>query len=220
MKNSIKALLFDFDMTLVDSSRGITHCLNLLAAAEGLPSVTREEVLLTIGDPIPLGWEKLWGRFDSRWVDRYRENYRAEEIALIRPFPSTVPVLETLKGAGLRLGVVSNRGNARIAVEGAGLTWAFDFVLGLDEVDRPKPDADPLVKAMGRLGLGPAEVLYVGDTDIDMATALAASVRAVGMTTGNFDEEGLLSAGAWKVLDDLTGLCPLVGVADSSRVRD
>lgn len=214
MNDSIKALLFDFDMTLVDSSQGITHCLNLLAAAEGLPAVTREEVLRTIGDPIPLGWAKLWGRYDPQWVERYRARYRGEEISRIAPFPSTVSVLKALKGAGLRLGVVSNRGNARIAVEGAGLSWAFEVVLGLEEVDRPKPDADPLVKAMALLDLGPEEVLYVGDTDTDMATSQAASVRGVGMTTGNFDREGLLAAGAWTVLDDLSELYPLLGLAE------
>ena len=48
--------------------------------------------------------------------------------------------------------------------------------------------------------------IYVGDTDIDMQTAVAAGTRGVGMTTGNFDAETLAGAGAWRVLDDLNGV--------------
>jgi len=210
VKAAIRVLLFDFDLTLVDSSWGITHCLNLLASDEGLRPVSREEVLQTIGEPISLAWERLWGVFDPQWVEKYRERYRAEEITRIRPFPSAIPVLEALKSEGFRLGVVSNRGNAGIAVEGAGLAWAFDVVLGLEAFERPKPAADPLLKAMAILGVEAAQTLYVGDTDIDMATAQAASVRGVGLTSGNFGREGLFAAGAWAVLDDLSELCPLV----------
>jgi phosphoglycolate phosphatase-like HAD superfamily hydrolase len=207
-----KAILFDFDLTLVDSSWGITHCLNLLATEQGLRPLSREEVLVTIGEPIAVAWERLWGHYDPRWVESYRERYRQEEISRVRPFPSTGPVLEALKEGGFRLGVVSNRGNAKLAVEGAGLGWAFEIVFGLEDVDRPKPAPDPLLKAMDSLGVDGEGVLYVGDTDIDMATAVAASVKGVGMTTGNFDRSGLIEAGAWTVLDDLAELCPLVGL--------
>jgi phosphoglycolate phosphatase-like HAD superfamily hydrolase len=65
---------------------------------------------------------------------------------------------------------------------------------------------------MDSVGVDGEGVLYVGDTDIDMATAVAASVKGVGMTTGNFDRSGLIEAGAWTVLDDLAELCPLVGL--------
>jgi HAD superfamily hydrolase (TIGR01549 family) len=215
----IEAILFDFDLTLVDSSWGITHCLNLLATEQGLRPLSREEVLVTIGEPIAVAWERLWGHYDPRWVETYRERYRQEEISRVRPFPSARPVLEALKERGFRLGVVSNRGNAKLAVEGAGLAWAFEIVFGLEDVDRPKPAPDPLLKAMDSLGVDGEGVLYVGDTDIDMATAVAASVKGVGMTTGNFDRPGLVEAGAWTVLDDLAELCPLLGLPLPCGVR-
>ena len=54
------------------------------------------------------------------------------------------------------------------------------------------------------MGVSPSDGIYVGDTDIDMKTSIAAGTRGVGMTTGNFTEAGLKAAGAWRVLSDLS----------------
>ena len=66
-------VIFDFDMTLVDSSYAIRDTMNMLAEREGLPEVTREEVLSVIGLPIRDSWMKVWGRFDERWLADFRE---------------------------------------------------------------------------------------------------------------------------------------------------
>lgn len=217
MTSHIGAIFFDFDMTLVDSSYGITHCMNLLAEVEGLKEVTREEVLTTIGDPIEIAWEKLWGEFRPEWITIYRERFRGEEASRMRPFPETRPVLEKLRDAGIRVGLVSNRTCARAAIDGAAMTDLFEVVVGRENVTHAKPHPEPLLKGMEDLDVTPEETLYVGDTDLDMMTAVAAGVRGVGVTTGNFDHEGLLSAGAWKVIDSLDELLSLA-LEDPCRV--
>ncbi len=199
----VRAICFDFDMTLVDSSYGITYCMNLLARARGLREVTREEVLATIGDPIRVAWAKLWGRFEPEWVDLYRERFRGEEASRMRPFPDCREVLEKLGESGIRLGLVSNRTCALAAVRGAKLEDSFDVIVGLENVTHAKPHPEPLHRGMEALGASPGETLYVGDTDLDMMTAVAAGVRGVGVTTGHFDAQGLRGAGAWKVVDSL-----------------
>jgi HAD superfamily hydrolase (TIGR01509 family) len=208
--SDVKAICFDFDMTLVDSSYGITHCMNLLARDRGLREVSREEVLATIGDPIRVAWEKLWGEFHPQWVDIYRERFRGEEAARMRPYPDARPVLERLRKAGIRIGLVSNRTCASAAVQGAGMTDLFETVIGLENVKNPKPHPEPLLKGMEDLGACAAETIYVGDTDLDMMTAVAAGVRGVGITTGNFDAPGLRKAGAWRTVDSLLELEALV----------
>lgn len=210
IQQQIRAIYFDFDMTLVDSSYGITHCMNLLAEDQGLRQVSREEVLSTIGDPIELAWEKLWGEFRPEWITIYRERFRGEEASRMRLFPETRPVLEKIRMAGIRVGLVSNRTCARAAVDGAGMTDLFEVVVGRENVTHAKPHPEPLQKGMEALVATQGETLYVGDTDLDMQTAVAAGVRGVGMTTGNFSRQGLLAAGAWKVLDSLVELEPLV----------
>lgn len=205
----IKAVLFDFDMTLVDSSYAIHHCTNLLASHLGFEEVSREKVLAAIGLTIEDSWRSFWGDFRQEWVDHYRSSYRDEEQARLKFFPNTLSTLEDLRSKGIKVGVVTNRRFARRPVEYMGLSSMLDVVIGLEDVERAKPEPDPLLKGFGMLGISPTEGLYVGDTDIDMITSAAAGSLGIGMTTGNFDEPGLKRAGAWRVMDDLGEIPPL-----------
>lgn len=209
-EKEIKAALFDFDMTLVDSSPGIFHCTNRFAEEMGLTPVPLETVMAAIGLTIEDSWTMYWGSFRKEWIQLYREKFRAEERALMRLFPKTTETLEVLRRAGIKTGLVSNRRFARAPAEYLGLTQHLDVVIGLEDVTRAKPDAEPLLIALARLGVSPAGAIYTGDTDIDMKTAAAAGVRGVGVTTGNFDVEALRAAGAWRVcagLAEIPALC-------------
>ncbi|MCD7952364.1 MAG: HAD-IA family hydrolase [Synergistaceae bacterium] len=212
MKNETKAVIFDFDMTLADSSYAIHHCSNLLARKFGLKEISREVVLAGIGLPIEDCWRLYWGDFKDEWLSYYRNEFRGVEQTGIRLFPNTVASLEKLRGAGIKTGVVSNRRFARRVLDATELTPYMDVIVGLEDVTNAKPDHEALFKAVGKLGVAAGEAVYVGDTDIDMRTAAAAAVRGVGMTTGNFDEEGLSAAGAWRVCSDLIEVPGLFGL--------
>lgn len=208
-KNKISAVLFDFDMTLVDSSYSIHHCTNLLARHLGFEEVSREKVLSAIGLTIEDSWRMFWGDFRQDWADYYRANYREEEQARLKFFPNTLETLKKLRSLGVKVGVVSNRRFAKRPVEFMGLNPILDVVVGLEDVEHAKPKPDSLLKGFEILGVSPSYGIYVGDTDIDMMTSLAAGSCGIGMTTGNFDKLALKQAGAWKVMDDL-GEIPLL----------
>jgi len=200
---AIQAVLFDFDMTLVDSSYIITECTNLMADNMGLPRVTREDLLKVIGLPIEESWIALWGRFEQEWLDYYRSHFRSMEQGGFIKFPGSFDVPTLLKSKGLKIGVVSNRRFASIALERTGLAPLFDTVIGLEDVTHAKPHPESLLLALERVDAGTENAVYVGDTDIDMKTAIAAGVRGVGVTTGAFGREQLQSAGAAWVCGDL-----------------
>ena len=84
--NDIKAVVFDFDMTLVDSSYAIHKCANLLAREFGLPEVTREKVLEGIGLTVDNSWRLYWGDYKKEWLEFYRDNFRSAEQRDIRLF--------------------------------------------------------------------------------------------------------------------------------------
>ena len=212
MTKDTKAVIFDFDMTLADSSYAIHHCSNLLARKFGLEEVSREVVLAGIGLPIEDCWRLYWGYFKEEWLGYYRDEFRGVEQTGIRLFPNTVAALEELRAKGVRTGVVSNRRFARRVVDATKLTPYMDVIIGLEDVTNAKPDPEALFKAIGKLGVGADEAVYVGDTDIDMKTAVAAAVRGVGVTTGNFGEDGLAAAGAWRVCSDLIEVPGLFGL--------
>ena len=212
MTKDTKAVIFDFDMTLADSSYAIHHCSNLLARKFGLEEVSREVVLAGIGLPIEDCWRLYWGDFKEEWLGYYRDEFRGVEQTGIRLFPNTVAALEELRAKGVKTGVVSNRRFARRVVDATKLTPYMDVIIGLEDVTNAKPDPEALFKAIGKLGVGADEAVYVGATDIDMKTAVAAAVRGVGVTTGNFGEDGLAAAGAWRVCSDLIEVPGLFGL--------
>jgi HAD superfamily hydrolase (TIGR01549 family) len=151
----------------------------------------------------------FWGDFRQEWVDHYRTNYREEEQSRLRFFPNTLSTLERLRMSGIKVGVVSNRRFAKRPVEFMGLTPMLDVVIGLEDVERAKPEPESLLMGLKILGVDNTEGLYAGDTDIDMMTAVAAGCIGIGMTTGNFNKRALIEAGAREVMDDL-GDIPLL----------
>lgn len=205
----VKAVIFDFDMTLADSSYAITNSTNRLAREHGLRNVTREEVLKTIGMPIRDSWLHLWGEFKEEWLTEYRNFFVEQEYAGIRVFPGTFPLLEFLRDKGIRLAVASNRQNARPVVESQKLDAFFEHIIGIQDVEHPKPAPDILNKSMELLGAGAEEVFYVGDTDLDMMTSVAAGVRGIGLTTGNFSARELEISGAWRTFDKIEDILSL-----------
>lgn len=206
----IETVLFDFDMTLVDSSMGITNCMNAVAEKMNLPEVTRDQVMSIVGRPLEKGLHDLWGDYDEACLQEYRRIFSDTEYAGIVPFRYTRRVLSSLRSMGLKLGIATNRQIAESVVEIVGLRDLVDLVLGLGGKYRPKPEPDVLLAAVDGLGGDPGKTVYVGDTDIDMKTALAAGVRGVGVATGNFSKEALLLVGAWAALNDLTELPDLI----------
>ena len=105
----------------------------------------------------------------------------AEGVAGISPYPGVPELLDELRAAGLRLGVVTNSDerSARIVLGTHGFDEQVDLVVTSDMVDEPKPDPGSMLLALAQLGLPAAEVWYVGDSAADMAAARAAGVRAV-----------------------------------------
>lgn len=212
MFSNVKAVVFDFDMTLVDSSYVITDCSNLLADECGLRRITRDELMAVIGLTLEEAWEVFWGKVDKSWLDIYRKRYKVLEAEGLRDLPGARVLPETLRGCGFKLGVVSNRQYARLGVASAKMESLFDTIVGLEDVCHAKPHPEPLLKALLELGVKPTEAIYVGDTDIDMKAAVAAQITGVGMTTGNFDRAGLIEAGASQVCDSLLEIPNLLGL--------
>jgi HAD superfamily hydrolase (TIGR01549 family) len=202
-RGAIRAAVFDFDMTLVDSSFAVTECMNLFAAAKGFRKVTREEILSLMGLPIEDELRILWGSFEPDWIDYYRSAFGDRELDMIREFPGARDTLSSLREAGIKVGVATNRGRAKRALSRCGLSNLLDVVIGLEDVKNAKPHPEPVLTAIERIGETPGVAVYVGDAEIDMKTAVAARVPGIGVTTGNFGEERLRAAGASWVCSSL-----------------
>jgi phosphoglycolate phosphatase len=204
-----RAVLFDFDGTLADSYDAITASVNHVRSTHGLPPLTQVEVRPHVGR----GLEKLLERVvPGTDQDRNLALYRAHHVTVMRQHTRLLPgvrdVLTRLKRSGLLIGVCSNKKVAftRDLLDFLGLAPFIDTVVGPEDVARQKPAPDMLLAGLDRLGVTPAEALYVGDMTVDVEAARAAGVPVWTVATGSHERATLAAARPDRVLENLTAV--------------
>ena len=121
---------------------------------------------------------------------------------------------EELKAAGVRLGIcTASQGESFLPLERAGLLGLFDEIVTARDVPRRKPHPDGILLCMERMGVSPAETIYVGDTVADVRASRTAGLLAVGVLTGGGNSSLLSRAGAHRILSDLRHLPQLLSGA-------
>lgn len=202
----LRGIVFDFDLTLVDSARGICANLNALAEEKNLRRLQHAEVRRTIGWTLGDAMRSFWGEGPvEEWLCRYRSLLVERNYAGVVPFPETVPTLRKLLLRGARLGIATNRLTPQGIVRATGLDLFCTVVVGIVGFS-PKPEPAIVLEALRQMGLGAGEGIYVGDSDIDMKTAVNAGVAGIGVTTGNHGAAALKESGASYVIENLSEL--------------
>jgi len=186
----VRAVLFDFDYTLADSSDAIVECFAAGLAAVGLPAIEPERIRRTIGLPLPEALRVLHGVADAALAARFREGFHvlAERIMheRTRVFAPVAEVVDALRGRGLATAICSTKRRSQIEriLARHGLADRFDAIVGGEDVARHKPAPDALHLALDRLGVPPERALYVGDHHVDADAAAAAGVPFVAVLSG------------------------------------
>lgn len=183
--------IFDLDGTLIDSAPDIHAAGNAVLAAEGLPGVTYEQARGFIGKGAGVFVQRLElaaaGTSQPQRQLRMRQHFaEAYETAhaLTRIYPGVESALEQLRSAGWRLGLCTNKPLRPTHSILAHLGWGamFEVVIGGDSLSVAKPDPAPLLAARAALGGGP--MVYVGDSEVDAETAVAARAPFALFTQG------------------------------------
>ena len=197
--SALRAVLFDWDGTLVDSAETSFRCYVKLFERYGI-AFGRDEFERTYSPDwhrtytaLSLPREK-WPEADALWV----EHYGREPSRLL---PGVREALARLSEAGLAQGIVSSGdgGRVRRELETHGLSALFSAVVCSGDTARRKPDPEPLLLALSRLQVRPEEAAYVGDSPEDVLMARAAGVFVVGIP-GGFPNGDALRAAAPDVM--------------------
>ena len=210
--NHCRAIVFDFDYTLADSSQPVWDCINTALAGLRLPIVTREQTSRTIGLSLPETFLKLAGGEHAGKVGELVERFvrRADEIMVEQTvlFESVVGMVAQLQLRGVKMGIVSTKYRRRIEaiLEREGLRKHFAAVVGGDDVARQKPDPEGLRLALGHLDARPEEALYVGDSLPDAEAAQRAGVRFVAVLSGTTPREDFAAFPVADFLPDISHL--------------
>lgn len=183
-------LVFDLDGTLVDSAPDIHAAVAQMLRAEGLPPLDLKTIVSFIGNGVPTLVQRVMRHLGLDMADHARmtrvmlEHYATASTDLTRPYPGVVDSLEALQAAGYRLAICTNKplAPARTVLADLDLARFFPVVIGGDSLPVVKPDPAPLFAAIAQMGGGPA--VFVGDSEVDAATAVAAAVPFALFTEG------------------------------------
>ena len=183
-------LVFDLDGTLIDSAPDIHATANLVLADEALAGLDLATVRGFVGRGVPHLVDSLLGAHgvqDPVRAERMAANLVAryeDAVTLTQPYPGVEPALQALRDAGHRLAVCTNKplAPAQAVLRHLALAGYFDVVLGGDSGLPRKPDPAPLFETLRQMGDGPAA--YIGDSEVDAATAQAADLPFFLFTEG------------------------------------
>ena len=177
-----RAILFDWDNTLVESWGVIHEAMNLTLAAMGHPHWTREETETRVRASLRDSFPTMFG---DRWRDAERvfyNSFAAIHLQHLRALPGAGEMLADLAGKGLYLGVISNKRGEYLRREANHLGWTAHFraLAGAGDAARDKPAIEHVKLALGDRACG-ADVWLVGDADIDLKCATSAGCTPVLM---------------------------------------
>jgi phosphoglycolate phosphatase len=213
MSPLFRAVLFDFDGTLVDSFAAITASVNHVRSHNGLPPMSEAAVKKLVGRGLPQLIADVVPDGDHKAnVALYYSHHPTVMFGQTRLLPGAMAAIAALRAAGIKLGVCSNKPVAitRKLIEALQITAYFDAALGPEDSGIPKPDPAMLLLALKMMGVQPGEALYVGDMAIDVETARNARVAVWVLPTGSGDRESLIRARPDRILESLTELAPAI----------
>lgn len=207
MKKHYSAVIFDLDGTLLNTLEDLTASINHALRQKGYPLHTQEEVRLMVGNGIRRLVERaappeLLPDQIEELHSLFQDHYDIHCNDATGPYPGIPALLSSLKTQGFRLAVASNKADS--AVQSLRERFFADTIMaavGARPELRHKPEPDIAVTAMHLLGAVPEETLYVGDSDVDIQTAINAGLDFVCVSWGFRDKEFLTAHGAAQIVD-------------------
>ena len=193
----IKGIIFDLDGTLLDTVEDIKDSLNHILAKNHFPILTTEQVKKNLGNGgKALVRASILEKIEEEKLNKvfleYSNYYNINNNIKTKPYPFILELLETLKKENYLLAIVSNKDQSGVDTLNKNVfKGLIDVALGENKGVPLKPSPEAIYTALNQMGLTHEEVLYVGDTEVDMQTAQNAHLKSVAVTWGFRKKEDL-----------------------------
>ncbi len=202
-----EAVVFDMDGTLLNTLTDIGKATNRVLAARNYPTHPLKDYQYFVGAGIVrlmkcvLPEEAQTETMIKECIEEFTLDYKNSWQENTKPYDGVVEMLNALSKLGLRLAILSNKPHdlTQFSVKEMLADWPFEMVLGQRDHIPRKPDPAGALEIAKKMDIPSAHILYLGDTGIDMETAVNAGMFPIGVLWGFRPREELLQAGA-KVL--------------------
>jgi len=180
-------ILFDLDGTLIDSTEAILESFHNSFDVHKQIHPSDEAITALIGHPLDVMYREL-GIVESdidMFVATYKEHYRkisTQKTVLLENAKEAV--MEAAAFASLGIVTTKTGKYSQVLMEHFGLMEKFDVLIGREHVQNPKPDAEPILKALEKFDVQEQDVWMIGDTQMDLMAAKNAGVNAIGVLSG------------------------------------
>lgn len=207
-----KTYIFDLDGTLLDTLQDLADSVNYALKEHGMPTHSKDAIRGFVGNGVRLLMERAVpnGAENSMFetvFDSFRRYYMQHSLDTTRPYDGIPEVIRELKARGCQLAVVSNKMMAATQELIAHFFPEIDVAIGEHEAAgiRKKPAPDTVFEALRQLGVSgktadnttaSQEAVYVGDSDVDLATARNSGLPCISVLWGFRDKDFLLAHGA------------------------
>ena len=205
---SFKAVCFDLDGTLLNTLDDLADAMNRTLAAHDLPTHPVDAYRTFVGSGLhvlvcraaPAATDD--SQLAEALVDGMRAEYGKRWAEKTRPYEGVSEMLAAIQQRGLPMAVLSNKPHEFTELCVAELLphWKFERIYGVREDVPPKPDPTGARRLCEELGFAASEFLYVGDSSIDMETAVAAGMYPLGVTWGFRSADELTASGAEQLI--------------------
>ncbi len=204
-----KAVIFDLDGTLINTLDDLGDAVNFMLAGYGYPTFPIDDYKMMVGN----GMRKLIERAmppehqEKAEIDAalaiFMERYNAHALDKTHAYQGVPEAVKAVSDLGLKTAVCTNKAeaSAKLILEKL-YPGCFDFILGQRENLPTKPDPAGVLLVMKELGVTPAECVFVGDSGVDIQTAVNAGAFPVGVLWGFRDEKELRDNGAKEIISD------------------
>ncbi|RYL95784.1 pyrophosphatase PpaX [Sporolactobacillus sp. THM7-4] len=180
----IKTFLFDLDGTLINTNELILASFQFTLDQFFPGKFQREELIPFLGEPLEVSFNRVDPGLADEMIDLYRDHNRRFHDQLVKDYPLVRETLAELAEMGCRLGVVTTKQRDMVnkGLHLSGIADYFGSIITIDDVIRPKPDAEPVVRAMAELAAEPESTLMIGDSPSDIEAGRNAQVRTAGVS--------------------------------------
>ena len=213
-----RAVLFDLDGTLLNTLRDLADSVNNVLVRSGFPPHKVEDYKYFVGSGMKntvtqaLPEDHRDGEIVDILYAQMEEEYSKNWSKHTGPYSGIPELLDTLTTSSIRIAILSNKPQraSEQMVSALLARWHFEIVVGAQAALPLKPDPTAALQIANRMNFDPREFVYLGDSAIDMKTAVAANMYPVGALWGFRAADELLSAGAKELIENPSGLLPIV----------